>query len=121
MLDQGNFLRFLAASPLAAYASAGRLWAEESLDLIQLPEHLIKSPAEALDVFEKILTTGAEYLEEHGAQKWLSDDRNSVVIAEEDVHWGETVWAPRVIEAGFRYWAVVTPATAVAAEQMERA
>jgi hypothetical protein len=69
--------------------------------------------------FRKVLTTGAEYLEKHGAQKWLSDDRLSVVIAEEDVRWGDTVWAPRVIEAGFRYWAVVIPASEVAARQME--
>jgi len=69
--------------------------------------------------FRKVLTTGAEYLEKHGAQKWLSDDRQSVVIAEEDVRWGDTVWAPRVIAAGFRYWAVVIPASEVAAGQME--
>jgi hypothetical protein len=41
--------------------------------------------------FRKVLTTGAEYLEKHGGQKWLSDDRQSVVIAEEDVRWGDTV------------------------------
>jgi hypothetical protein len=69
--------------------------------------------------FKKILSTGAEYLETHGAQKWLSDDEDSVVISQEDIEWGTTVWAPRAIEAGFRYWAIVTPAGAVAAEQME--
>jgi len=68
--------------------------------------------------FEKILATGADYLEEHRGQKWLSDDRSSVMIAEEDLRWTAAVWAPRVIEAGFRYWAVVTPASAVAAVQM---
>ena len=68
--------------------------------------------------FPKILTTGADCLEEHRAQKWLSDDRSSVIIAEEDVRWTAAVWAPRVIEAGFRYWAVVTPASEVAAAQM---
>ena len=65
------------------------------------------------------LTTGAEYLENHGAQKWLSDDRNSVVIGADDVQWGETVGAPRVIKAGFKYWATVTPSKAVAALQMK--
>ena len=69
--------------------------------------------------FAKILTTGAEYLEKHGAQKWLSDDESSVIIAEEDVQWGAAVWAPRVIKAGFRHWGVVTPSGAVAARQME--
>ncbi len=51
-LARRQFLKFLAASPLLAYTTAGRLFAEESLDGMQLPEHLIKSPAAALDVFD---------------------------------------------------------------------
>ena len=47
-----RFLKFLAASPLLGCTAAGRLLAEESLDAIQLPEYLIKSPEEALDVFD---------------------------------------------------------------------
>ena len=47
-----RFLKFLAASPLLGFTSAGRLLAEESLDAILLPGHLIKSPSEALDVFD---------------------------------------------------------------------
>ena len=45
-------MRFLAASPALACASAGRLLAEESLDSITLPDHLIESPDEALDIFD---------------------------------------------------------------------
>ncbi len=51
-LARRQFLRFLAASPLLGYTAAGRLFAEESLDAMQLPEHLIKTPADALDVFD---------------------------------------------------------------------
>ena len=47
-----NVLKFLAASPLLGYTTAGRLLAEESLDAIQLPDFLIKSPDKALDVFD---------------------------------------------------------------------
>ncbi len=47
-----RFLRFLAASPLLTCTAAGRLLAEESLDAIRLPEYLIRSPADALDVFD---------------------------------------------------------------------
>lgn len=46
------FLRFLAASPLLTCTAAGRLLAEESLDAIRLPEYLIRTPADALDVFD---------------------------------------------------------------------
>ena len=47
-----HFLKFLAASPLLYCTAAGRLLAEESLDAIQLPDFLINSPEEALDVFD---------------------------------------------------------------------
>jgi isopentenyl diphosphate isomerase/L-lactate dehydrogenase-like FMN-dependent dehydrogenase len=49
-----KFLNFLAASPLLAATSAGRLLASESPDddLSLLPDYLIKSPEEALDVFD---------------------------------------------------------------------
>jgi isopentenyl diphosphate isomerase/L-lactate dehydrogenase-like FMN-dependent dehydrogenase len=51
-LARRQFLRFLVASPLLAHTAAGRLFAEESLDTMRLPEFLIKSPADALDVFD---------------------------------------------------------------------
>jgi len=51
-LARRQFLQFLAASPLLGYTAAGRLFAEESLDAIQLPEYLIRSPSDALDVFD---------------------------------------------------------------------
>ena len=51
-LARRRFLKFLAASPLLACGAAGRLLAEESLDAIRLPDYLLTSPAEALDVFD---------------------------------------------------------------------
>jgi 4-hydroxymandelate oxidase len=49
-----KFLNFLAASPLLATTSASRLLASESPDddSSLLPDYLIKSPEEALDVFD---------------------------------------------------------------------
>jgi len=47
-----RFLKVLAASPLLGLTQAGRLMADETLDAISLPDYLIKSPAEALDVFD---------------------------------------------------------------------
>ena len=47
-----QFLKFLTASPLLGLTSAGRLLAEETLDAIALPDYLISSPDEALDVFD---------------------------------------------------------------------
>lgn len=45
-----EFLKFLAASPLLTLPA--RLLAEETLALIDLPEHLIGKPEDALDVFD---------------------------------------------------------------------
>ncbi|MEJ2129674.1 MAG: alpha-hydroxy acid oxidase [Woeseiaceae bacterium] len=47
-----RFLQFLAASPVLAYTRAGRVYADETLDQISLPEYLIQSADEALDVFD---------------------------------------------------------------------
>ena len=47
-----RLLKLLAASPLLGLTTAGRLCAEESLDAVHLPEYLIKTPDEALDVFD---------------------------------------------------------------------
>ena len=47
-----RLLKALAASPLLSLTSAGRLLAEESLSAGDLPDYLIRSPGDALDVFD---------------------------------------------------------------------
>jgi isopentenyl diphosphate isomerase/L-lactate dehydrogenase-like FMN-dependent dehydrogenase len=47
-----RLLKFLAASPLLASAGPGRLLAEETIDRLEFADYLIKSPGEALDVFD---------------------------------------------------------------------
>jgi isopentenyl diphosphate isomerase/L-lactate dehydrogenase-like FMN-dependent dehydrogenase len=51
-LARRRFLTFLGASPLLGCTSFGRLLAEESLDALELPDYLINSPEDALDVFD---------------------------------------------------------------------
>lgn len=70
--------------------------------------------------FRDLLSRGAELMEKKKAIKWLSDDRDSGLIAPEDSQWAEQIWAPRVIKAGFKYWAVVIPMHAVGTLQMRR-
>ena len=62
---------------------------------------------------------GLDGADPDSVREHATDDRDSVVIAEEDVDWCGRHWTPRVLEAGFRYWAVVTPVGEVAAAQME--
>ena len=55
------------------------------------------------------LSAGAAMLEEKGAQKWLSDDRENTTLGKDDLNWTATFWRPRVKKAGLKYWAIVIP------------
>ncbi len=57
----------------------------------------------------EILTRGVEVFEQRGACKWLSDDRGNGPLHPDDAAWAVNTWAPRVMAAGWKYWAVVMP------------
>ena len=59
--------------------------------------------------FREILMTALEAFEKHRCIKWLSDDRKFGALLPEDKAWGDAVWRPRVLEAGWKYWAMVLP------------
>jgi hypothetical protein len=69
--------------------------------------------------FREVLTKGAEAFEEYGAFKWLSDDRANTAIPPEDGDWAENVWVPRVLAAGWKYWAIVMPAKIIGQMNMQ--
>jgi hypothetical protein len=66
------------------------------------------------------LIVGAETLEKNKVQKWLSDDRKNSVMGKEDMDWGATVWRPRVIKGGWKYWALVLPEKAIGQLNMKQ-
>jgi len=68
----------------------------------------------------EILNKGAEVMEQHKGCKWLSDDRNSGPLPPEDLEWNKVVWIPKVMKAGWKYWALVIPEKAVAQMNMKR-
>lgn len=72
------------------------------------------------EAFRAILTTGAELMEKHRATKWLSDDRGNSALSEADADWAVKTWQPRVMKAGWKYWAVVLPARVVGQMNMQR-
>lgn len=86
---------------------------------IKLVRHCIKAPLSSKS-FRRMLTRGAELVEEFGANKWLSDDRHHKVLSEADSQWAETVWCGRVLEAGWRYWGIVLPTAAIGKLNMRR-
>ena len=59
--------------------------------------------------FRHALTEGLELLKKNRATKWLSDGRHSGVLSVEDAEWGLTIWAPKIVAAGWKYWALVLP------------
>ena len=52
---------------------------------------------------------GALAFEQYVCTKWLSDDRKFGAIHPDDKKWGDTVWQPLMMDAGWRYWAMVLP------------
>jgi hypothetical protein len=66
------------------------------------------------------LSAGAKLLEKNKVQKWLSDDRKNSVIGKEDMDWTATVWRPRVIKGGWKYWALVLPEKAIGQMNMKQ-
>lgn len=61
------------------------------------------------ETFREILMAGLEAFENNACIKWLSDDRNYGAILPDDKKWGDEVWRPRVLAAGWKFWAMVLP------------
>ena len=59
--------------------------------------------------FRDFLLTGTALVEQHRAEKWLSDDRGCPVIRPADIDWADAEWFPRTAAAGLKSWAVVLP------------
>lgn len=71
-------------------------------------------------VFRDVLTKGADAFERYGAQKWLSDDRGNGAIHPDDSEWSFSAWTPRVVDCGWKYWAVVMPEKALGKMNMRQ-
>jgi hypothetical protein len=59
--------------------------------------------------FRDVLEKGLEVLKEHGATKWLSDDRKNSALPTDDLVWSTTDWSVRCMAAGWNNWAVMMP------------
>ena len=72
------------------------------------------------DEFRQVLEKGLELFQQHGANKWLSDDRKNSALPTEDVNWAMQNWAPRVFQTGWKYWAIIMPDKVVGQMNMNR-
>lgn len=70
--------------------------------------------------FREVLLHGLSIFKEHGAQKWLSDDRSRSTLPQEDIDWANGFWGEPMLEAGWKYWAMIMPDSTVGKANMER-
>lgn len=68
----------------------------------------------------EILDQGYELLKKTSAQKWLSDDRKNGPLTKDDSEWAKTDWFPRVVAAGWKYWAIIMPKSAMGQMNMRK-
>ncbi len=61
------------------------------------------------DQLKKVFETGAEYFEKKRCKKWLSDDRNNSALRKADLEWTSQYWKQRILDAGWKYWAIMMP------------
>ncbi len=70
--------------------------------------------------FREVLTKGADLFEERRADQWLSDDRANTALHPDDSKWAIEEWSPRVVKAGWKYWAIVMPDAALGKLSLKR-
>ena len=73
-----------------------------------------------MEILEQILMGGLKLMREQGAFKWLSDDRNGGALPRSHHEWGDHVWSPQAVNAGWRYWALLPPSDALGTANMNR-
>jgi hypothetical protein len=72
------------------------------------------------NTYREYLNEVTRTMKKYRAQKLLSDDRKNSGISKEDQEWGSTDWFPRTKAAGWKFWAIVQPETAVGKLTMKR-
>jgi hypothetical protein len=71
--------------------------------------------------FRNALNKGTETLQQFGARKWLSDNRDRGALPAADVEWTQNDWFPRTVRVGWKYWALVMPEKVAGQISMQRA
>jgi hypothetical protein len=92
------------------------LWYYPALKIVH--HQMVQPPTS--EEFRELLDKGADVIERNGAIKWLSDDRGNGLLRPDDEDWAKATWLPRVLRAGFKYWAIVLPAAAIGKLNMRR-
>jgi hypothetical protein len=63
--------------------------------------------------FRDIFSRAADLFERNAALKYLSNDRSVAAWRKEDMEWSDINFLPRMKNAGWKYWAIITPESIV--------
>jgi hypothetical protein len=63
---------------------------------------------------------GYTQLKNTGGKKWLSDNRKLPVYRQEDITWINEEWFPRMLDIGWKYWALLEPESHTGAFVMKK-
>jgi hypothetical protein len=66
------------------------------------------------------LLKGIDAMRQHRGSKWLSDDRANGALPPEDLEWGDKIWFPMTVKAGWKFWALVQPEKVIGQMNMRR-
>ncbi len=80
----------------------------------KIVHHTIHKPIDG-QAFRDALDAGGRVLKENGACKWLSDDRQNGPLSFDMMVAGPKQWAPGMVAAGWKNWALVVPEQVAAA------
>ena len=72
------------------------------------------------EIFRAVLMGGLALMQEHGATKWLSDDRMNTILPAETSAWSLEYWLPLACQANWSHWAMLKPAKARGRINVER-
>lgn len=72
------------------------------------------------DGLRTLLMKGYDTLKAKSAKKWLSDDALNGPLLKEDEAWAKADWFPKVVKAGWKFWAIVLPAQVIGQMNMKR-
>ena len=73
-----------------------------------------------IQTLEQVLMKGLEIMKKHGSTKWLSDDRKGGAVPKSHHEWGDRVWAPQAVAAGWKHWALTLHGDVLHAANMSR-
>ncbi len=72
------------------------------------------------DELHSAFNAGYEQLKKANGNKWLSDNRGLPVYKQEDIEWINHKWFPKMLNIGWKYWALVEPESAIGLMVMKK-